>query len=370
MHRNAPPNIRHKSDFISGITVITPIRRLLLSDRFQTDDQKQQGEIIIEDNIVIAIQRGPNVKHLSPVQINRDFDPNNVVLIRRPDEGSVPIFDREEIKIFNFDAILDENVYEERRIISVVPSTSQTSSRRKHSPEVTRKIQQQPTIKLDFKPDPRYEPLMKEQKDEDENVRIKRVQKNPNDLRHSLSKRRHEDEDNFDARKKIEAKRRSGEGAKKEGDHVLKRLGDESRERKHERSRERPPSRPSGGRPRDSASGRDRQDKGDEKNLPDFKNRPGKFRYDDWKEKPEMIPRNPMYFEHDNREGERGFRGRGRGFRGRPPPRGRGRGRGFRGAGRGYGRTYTKEKESTWKHDLFDQLTEEEEEKPSSTTKN
>ena len=61
--------------------------------------------------------------------------------------------------------------------------------------------------RLDFKPDPRYEPLMKfkgEKEEEKEKVRIKRVQKNPNDLRHSLSKRRHDDDDeddvNLDAR--------------------------------------------------------------------------------------------------------------------------------------------------------------------------
>jgi hypothetical protein len=123
-------SICHKSDFISGITVLTPMRRLLLSDRFQGDDQKEQGDIIIEDNIVIAIQRGPNVRNYSPVDINRDFDPNNVVIMRYKDEGKNPIFDREEIKVFEFDSILDENVYEERRIISVVPSAAQTSSKR------------------------------------------------------------------------------------------------------------------------------------------------------------------------------------------------------------------------------------------------
>ena len=372
-------SIRHKSDFISGITVLTPMRRLLLSDRFQNDDQKEQGDIIIEDNIVIAIQRGPNVRNYSPVDINRDFDPNNVVIMRYKDEGKNPIFDREEIKVFGFDSILDENVYEERRIISVVPSATQTSSKRRHNqPEVIRKVQQQTRVKLDFKPDPRYEPLMKfkgEKEEEKEKVRIKRVQKNPNDLRHSLSKRRHDDDEddvNLDARRKIEAKRKGPETGRKEADRVFDRLGIQSRERRRERSRERRPERSTSGRNKDVRSSRDTQDKGDNKNLPDFKNRPDKFQYEEWKEKPEMIPRNPSYFEHDNREGERGFRGRGRGFRGRPPPRGRGRG-GFRGGGRGFGgsgRSYNKERESAWKHDLFDKLKDEEDEKPSSTTKN
>lgn len=48
-------------------------------------------------------------------------------------------------------------------------------------------------FRLDFRPDPRYEPLV----DED---RVMRVEKNPNDLRHSLSKRKHDDDDGFDAR--------------------------------------------------------------------------------------------------------------------------------------------------------------------------
>ncbi|XP_071152280.1 uncharacterized protein, partial [Mytilus edulis] len=62
----APPKIRHKTDFISAIIVATPIRRQLLSDRFITDDQKHQGDIVVEDNIVIAIQRGPHAMHASP----------------------------------------------------------------------------------------------------------------------------------------------------------------------------------------------------------------------------------------------------------------------------------------------------------------
>ena len=128
--KTSSSGIRHNSGFISGITVVTPIRRLLLSDRFETEEQGQQGDIVIEDNIVIAIQRGPHVRNTSPVEINREFDSNHVVIMRRPDEGEKAIFDREEIKVFGFDSILDENVYEERRIISVVPSASQSSSRR------------------------------------------------------------------------------------------------------------------------------------------------------------------------------------------------------------------------------------------------
>lgn len=373
----APAKIRHKTDFISGIIVATPIRRQLLSDRFKTDEQKQQGGIAIEDNIVIAIQRGPHAINASPVEINREFDSNNVVVHRRKEEGKKSIFDREEIKIFGFDNILDENVYEEKRIISVVPSVSQSSSKRRHSPEVIRKFKHGPEIKLNFRPDPKYESLVKEE----DHDRIKRVEKNPNDLRHSLSKRKQDEGLSFDARKKIEAKRKSTDGSRKDSNRVFDRIGGRQRERRKDGSREKRPERPNVTSGRDRDSKRPEGEKQDrEQRLPDFKNRPDKFRYEEWKENPEMIPRNPSYFEHDNREGQRGFRGRGRSFRGRPPPRGRGRG--FRGSSRGFSssrdnrdsrdtRDSYKERESTWKHDLFDKMKDEDEkEKPSSTTEN
>ncbi|XP_063407935.1 serine/arginine repetitive matrix protein 1-like isoform X3 [Mytilus trossulus] len=375
----APPKIRHKTDFISAIIVATPIRRQLLSDRFITDDQKHQGDIVVEDNIVIAIQRGPHAMHASPMEISREFDSNNVIVHRRKDEGKKSIFDREEIKIFGFDNILDENVYEEKRIISVVPSASHSSSKRRHSPEVIRKFKHGPEIKLNFRPDPKYESLVKEE----DHDRIKRVEKNPNDLRHSLSKRKQDEDPSFDARKKIDAKRKSTDGSRKDSNRVFDRIGGRQRERKKDGSRERKPERSTSGRDRDSKRP-DGEKPNQEQRLPDFKNRPDKFRYEEWKENPELIPRNPSYFEHDNREGQRGFRGRGRGFRGRTPFRGRGRG--FRGSSRGFSnssrdnrdnrdsrdtRDSYKERESTWKHDLFDKIKDEDEkEKPSSTTEN
>ncbi|CAG2236858.1 unnamed protein product [Mytilus edulis] len=339
----------------------------------------QSGDIVVEDNIVIAIQRGPHAMHASPMEISREFDSNNVIVHRRKDEGKKSIFDREEIKIFGFDNILDENVYEEKRIISVVPSASHSSSKRRHSPEVIRKFKHGPEIKLNFRPDPKYESLVKEE----DNDRIKRVEKNPNDLRHSLSKRKQDEGPSFDARKKIDAKRKSTDGNRKDSNRVFDRIGGRQRERKKDGSRERKPERSTSGRDRDSKRP-DGEKPNQEQRLPDFKNRPDKFRYEEWKENPELIPRNPSYFEHDNREGQRGFRGRGRGFRGRPPFRGRGRG--FRGSSRGFSsssrdnrdnrdnrdtRDSYKERESTWKHDLFDKIKDEDEkEKPSSTTEN
>lgn len=364
-HRKSPPNIRHKTDYIQNVTWVASVRRQLLSDRFTTEEQEDQGDIVIEDNIVIAIQRGPHAVEVSPRLINREYNSNFVIVQRQKHEGKRRIFDREEIRKFGFDSIMEENVFEERRIISVVPSSSRRQDRRK-SPEVIRKIKKGPEIKLDFRPDPRYEPLLHED-------RVSRVEKNPNDLRHSLSKRKH-DEDSFDARKQIEAKRKSTDGSRRDS-KVFERIGDRSRERRREGSRERKSGTTSWDRDR-RRSDSDRKDESEQ--LPDFKNRPDKFHYDEWKEKPEMIPRNPSYFEHDNREGAAGFRGRfrgrGRGFRGRPFTRGTSRG-GFRGSRRPYfrggydSRDRGRERESAWKHDLYDELKQEEEqEKPSSTT--
>lgn len=50
--------------------------------------------------------------------------------------------------------------------------------------------------RLNFQPDPKYESLVKEE----DHDRIKRVEKNPNDLRHSLSKRKQDEGPSFDAR--------------------------------------------------------------------------------------------------------------------------------------------------------------------------
>ncbi|GAB6021602.1 hypothetical protein CHUAL_004188 [Chamberlinius hualienensis] len=69
----------------------------------------------------------------------------------------------------------------------------------------------------------------------------------------------------------------------------------------------------------------------DDRDLPNFSNRPDKYRYQEWLEKPDVVPKGPSYFEHDNRgeRRDRDARGRGRGGRGEV----RSRGRGFRGGG-------------------------------------
>ncbi|XP_061168281.1 serine/arginine repetitive matrix protein 1-like [Saccostrea echinata] len=302
---------------IGTVTVAPPSsRRPLLSERFESIDSDFVGPIRIDENITIGIHRtGPNLRNTSNKPVVRNIDMYNFVMLRRRDEGKKPIFDREEIKIFGLDNILDEQIYDEKRTISVVPSDDHKKSIRsgsRYSPDRqdTRTVRsadrsREPKVRLNPKPDPRYEKIFQESEAYDS----KSI--NPNDLRHNLMKRKHDDEDSFDARRKLED-RRKGSGR----DHS-------DRDRK---------------RSLDERLGK----KSDSEELPDFKNRPGKYKFEAWKENPEMIPKNPMYFEHDNREGDSGSRGRfnnSRGFRGRfrRPFRGGYRGRGFRGRFRGRG---------------------------------
>nr|XP_022288351.1 uncharacterized protein LOC111100585 isoform X2 [Crassostrea virginica] len=354
---------------IGSVTVAPPsVRRPLLSQRFENIDTEFVGPVRVDENITIGIHRtGPNLRNTPNKPVVRDFDPFKFVMLRRRDEGKKPIFDREEIKIFGLDKILDEQIYEEKRTISVVPSDEQRrsirSSSRYSQDRDTRTVKssdrsREPTVRLNPKPDPRYEKLFQES----EGYESKSI--NPNDLRHNLMKRKYDDEDDdsYDARQRLDGRRKGG---------------------------------------------RDYSDRDRKKSL-------GKYKFEAWKENPEMIPKHPMYFEHDNREKEFGSRGRfgnNRFFRGgnRRPFRGGFRGRGFRGGyrGRNFGgykptsHYYSSKKEGdeeydkrygfhykssdkrprdsgTWKHDLYDTIESEDgdkaedkshdDEKPSSTT--
>ncbi|XP_060082159.1 serine/arginine repetitive matrix protein 1-like isoform X2 [Ylistrum balloti] len=299
---------------INGPLTIPPSHsngiKMSLNNRFGFFEENLELPLIIEDNITIGIhRRGPNMISDPRRQIIRNFRPGDSLDIHRKDEGRLPIFDREEIKVFRHDDILDDEVYEEKRTISVAHSKPKN---RRDSYESDRRIIQgksshyaEPQIKFDPRPDPRYESLLTNTRFRDA-AKMTRVQRNPNDLRHSLQKRRHDDDDDeddqqFDARKKIEAKRKHSH----RDDRV------HSRERYHDKS---------GDRQQDRSRSTDRRNKmvTETEVLPDFSNRPGRldadrYKSEEWKDKPEMIPKNPMYYEHDNREDEdKGYVGRGR----------------------------------------------------------
>lgn len=67
------------------------------------------GLVRVDENIFIGIYRiGFNFRNISNKFVVRDFDLYKFVMLRRRDEGKKFIFDREEIKIFGLDNILDE----------------------------------------------------------------------------------------------------------------------------------------------------------------------------------------------------------------------------------------------------------------------
>lgn len=420
--RGPSPTYSDRDRSINSLTIsYTSSYRQLLTDRFRTEEQILQGPFVFDDNITIGIHRAPTLRNLSPGPVNYNIDLNKFVLPRRNNEGVMQLFDREEIKIFRHDENLDDDPdnFQERRTISIVPSKRlatnygddtritqdvgflqgfssnkirlnltdlddydrtdhrRVQGRNRRESDGSRRRQKEQTVRLDLKPDPRYESLLKTDIQEKEGRDIPR---NPNDLRHSLLKRRHDDDGGggFDARNKIEARRKTDEPSKQsERDRSKNDLRGRERSTSGQRRRERSPL--SGIRGRDDHSRGNL--KSEKSELPDFSRRQDKYKYEEWKDNPELIPRNPSYFEHDNREGEsasRFFRGRGRGFRGRPfrgmAGRGSFRGRGRRPSPRNFRDSRRGSRGDTgggdWKHDLFDKLEKEDDEKPSSTTKN
>lgn len=120
---------------IGTVTVAPPsVRRPLLSQRFENIDAEYVGPVRVDENISIGIHRtGPNLRNTPNKPVVRDFDPYKFVMLRRRDEGKKAIFDREEIKIFGLDNILDEQIYDEKRTISVVPTDDNRRSSRSDS---------------------------------------------------------------------------------------------------------------------------------------------------------------------------------------------------------------------------------------------
>ncbi|KAK3596548.1 hypothetical protein CHS0354_027001 [Potamilus streckersoni] len=426
------PVLQHKE--IPSVKIVDSRKiRISLDLRFRTAEQEKRGLFEIEENITVGIHRGP--QHLaletSPLEVIRDFDPENFIMLRRADEGKKPIFDRDEIKIFQHDDNLEEEAYTEKRTITVTPTEkhrrgeyqitvpssedngrdredrrkvlschdhSTRNDRLRHFPDryeeprFERKVMspdREPQVRLDPRPDPRYEPLFRERQKEEqkEQKRLEKLKQNPHDLRHNLMRRKVETSAMIDARKRIEARRRTEKElvlSEDRGQSSDRKRWDRSRDKEHQLERK---------KSIDNKEGKSRHH--EDTNLPDFKKRSDKYCYEEWKDKPEMIPKGPSYYEHDNRD-DYFSRGRGLGFR-RPFRggfRGRIRGQGFyprgssfRSRGFSSSSSYSRERErplkptqgtreassEEWKHDLFDQTEKAEPEKdkdkePSSTT--
>ncbi|XP_045181773.2 serine/arginine repetitive matrix protein 1-like isoform X3 [Mercenaria mercenaria] len=229
-----------------------------LNKRFETLEQVAQGAFDFEENITIGIHRGPQHIELDDdedVEVNYEFNPKTFKMLFPKKNYVKAIFDRDEIKAFHHDDILDEEAYVEKRTISIKPVDKPKS--RKHDDELDYRItvgagregygdrrmvhdsgsRSRPsrssgyddipvTVRLDPKPDPRYEKIYRDQQRyEDQSLMQEKVHRNPNDLRYNLMRRKSEGDSDrrrdardshggpsgmMDARTRIEARRQEG----------------------------------------------------------------------------------------------------------------------------------------------------------------
>lgn len=365
-----------------------------LNKRFQKVEQVAHGPFEFEENITIGIHRGPSHIELDEdvhVPVNYTFSLKTFVMIFPKKDYFKTLFDREEIKAFHHDDILDEEAYVEKRTITMKPTEKQ--KHRRHDDDFDYKITvgtsrdndrrmvkdsgsgtypvrsggHDPavpvTVRLVPKPDPRYEKIYREQQRyEDQSLEQETVHRKPNDLRHNLMKRKSDGEGDvrerdsgvIDARARIEARRhKDSSSGDKQGRSPMDRFSHQGPLPSTTLERKKPVVKT---------------------DLPDFKNRPDKFQ--SWKVNPVETPKGGSYYEHDNRSRDdmnywerkqmylttgqypmrgargRGFRARGQGF----VPRGRGNIEGSRGKG------FVASMDE-WKHDKFDEIVDDDDSK-------
>ncbi|KAH3897021.1 hypothetical protein DPMN_021205 [Dreissena polymorpha] len=225
---------------IDYVTIVNKGSKMeLLSKRFETPDQRLSHGFDFEENITIGIHRGPSHIQLDDgedVPVNYHFNTKTFRMLFPKKVYDKTLFDRDEIKAFRHDDILDEEAYVEKRTISVKPVDKPKSGKshdldykvsvgrdeygdrrmvkdsRGHGSRSDMYDDVPVTVRLDPKPDPRYEKLYKEQKRyEDTSMLHDDVQRNPNDLRYNLMRRKSEgdrgDKQGLDARSRIDARR-------------------------------------------------------------------------------------------------------------------------------------------------------------------
>lgn len=112
-----------------------------LNKRFETLEQAARGPFDFEENITIGIHRGPQHIQLDgdeDIEVNYDFNPKTFKMLFPKKDYVKAIFDRDEIKAFHHDDILDEEAYVEKRTISIKPVDKPKS--RKYNEEMDYKI--------------------------------------------------------------------------------------------------------------------------------------------------------------------------------------------------------------------------------------
>ncbi|XP_025090976.1 serine/arginine-rich splicing factor 4-like isoform X4 [Pomacea canaliculata] len=288
----------------------------------------KDAAFLLEEDISIAIQRNPFAEPSDESTVRKVFDEELFAMIRNTGEGQKPIFDREEIKIFGHDSNLADDPDFERRVIRLKPAKSSTQTeagsgsnlagnqRYRSYLGITRVIsrgkeksssrslsrsrsrsprhRKEPEVKLKMLPDPRYEAKYSEG-----HRKSYRSDLDPDDLAHMLESsrsrptdlRQQEDQPREDRRRGSVEKGRQSKDYKSEGKKEGESLPDFSR----------------------------RKDFWGGPCCYPILSHTDKYQYAEWMDKPEMIPKNPSYYEHDNRDEWQPFkdRGRGRGFRGR-----------------------------------------------------
>ncbi|KAK3756652.1 hypothetical protein RRG08_051516 [Elysia crispata] len=159
--------------------------RITLNKRFTSEDQ---DPFRLEENVTIAILRNPNAEPSEEVTVKRVFDSSVFKMIHKKSEGRKPIFDREEIKVWRHDDNLADDPDFERRLVRVKSSQGgkpASDSLSRMSPDVIRKAfglqvgarsksrspHREPQIRLDPKPDPRYESKYRQQVEKEERRR-------------------------------------------------------------------------------------------------------------------------------------------------------------------------------------------------------
>ncbi|KAK7486030.1 hypothetical protein BaRGS_00022782, partial [Batillaria attramentaria] len=336
----------------------------------------------LDEDISIAIQRNPYAEPSEESTVRKVFDEELFTMIRSHSEGQRQIFDREELKAFGHDSNLADDPDFERRVIRLKPgkssqefeSSSSSVQRFRSTHKITRMIERdsgrsrskspprrrEQEVRLKLVPDPRYEARYADMQKKDGSSSRKL---DPADLRHELrgsattSAATSSSKSLGDLRSRLD----------KRDERPWLSMKDDSRDVKADSRRD-----------TDAPDYSRRKDKHQYDKEPSFAD---KYQYAEWMDKPEMIPKNPSYFEHDNRDELRDSRdrgrgrGRARGFRGRfmyrrpyRPFRGRGT---FRGRGRGSSDRYSppphsshsrsryddvKRLEGEWKHDKFAEL--------------
>ncbi|KAK2151709.1 hypothetical protein NP493_2580g00001 [Ridgeia piscesae] len=329
------------------------------------------------EQITIGIER--NIPGNEPAIMRSEFRPEDVMVIRRKDEGVCPFYERQEFQMRQ-----EDEEYSERRVVKIVrPAEVQRGARGggkfeqeyqmknfevqsgRYKMEADSCTSERVTLSDRWgmsKRDPEVlcshaiENVIHHRHDLTDTERSSgefgewdRYQRDPHDLRHNLVvKRRTGVPDSVESRCTV--RYRFGRGD--DGEAHRPREGIQQG-RRGSAIGVKPRLTSLVGHAEVGARSMDTRNV-----LPDFSKRENKYDYQAWEDHPEMIPRGSSYFEHDNRD-DFNYRGR-RGF-GRGPFRGGGR-------GRGAGRRDFISSEPAWKHDKYEEIEDEDDNKPTSTT--